>query len=73
MIYGCLYELGKNKEFYYKSGFGSKYSHIHDDAKDNCIKIFEDFVDKILNAEEEIYKDRKRHDTFSDLKNSNNA
>ncbi len=68
MIYGCLKELGHNDSVYYHSNFGTKYCHIKDDAKDHCLKIFEDFVAKIREVEENVYSERKKQDTFEALK-----
>lgn len=69
LIYGCINELGKNKEFYYHSNFGRQYSHLTSKGEQACITIFEEFVHKIIEAEEAEYQERRKRETFEALKN----
>lgn len=69
LIYGCINELGKNKDFYYQSTFGRQYSHLTPKGEQACITIFEEFVHKILEAEEAEYQARRKRETFEALKN----
>jgi len=72
LIYGCIKELGQNKDFYYHSNFSSKYSHLTQKGEQSCIPIFEEFVRKILEAEEAEYQERRKRETFDALKNDPN-
>lgn len=71
MMYGSLKELGRNQNFYYHSGFGHKYSHIRDEGRDLALSVLQDFVEKILELEERIYDERKKHDTVEALRGTN--
>ncbi len=73
MIYGCLKELGQNSKVYYHSEIGMKYSHLQEDAKENCLKILEDFVAKVREAEEALYQDRKKKDFLNEFKDENTS
>jgi len=70
LIYGCIKELGQNKEFYYHSKFGGHYDYLTEKGEEACLAIFKDFVEKVLAAEEHEYQERKKRDTFNSLKNS---
>ena len=72
LIYGCIKELGQNQDFYYHSNFGSKYSHLTQKGEKACIPIFEEFVHKVLEAEEAEYQERRKRETFDALKNDTN-
>ena len=68
MMYGCLKELGENKDLFYHSSFGRQYSHVNEKGKEPALEILEDFVFKIREIEEQAYEDRKKKDTFDALK-----
>jgi hypothetical protein len=68
MMYGCLKELGENKQLFYYSNFGKQYSHFTKLGKESVLEIMEEFVHTIQESEEQIYQDRKKQDTFDALK-----
>jgi len=68
MIYGCLRELGENKDLFYHSSFGQQYSHFHDKGKEPVLEILHDLICKIREVEEQAFEDRKKQETFDALK-----
>ena len=68
MIYGSLKELVENSSVYYHSNFGEKYSHFTEKGEKAVVAILQDFVHRILEAEEREYQERKKRDTFDALK-----
>lgn len=71
MIYGSLKELGENSSVYYHSNFGGIYSHFTEKGEKAVVAILQDYVHRILEAEEQEYQERKKRDTFDALKGSN--
>jgi len=70
LIYGCIKELGQNKNLYYQSNFGPQYGHLSDRGEKVCLVIFQDLVEKVLSAEEKEYQERRKRETFDAIKNT---
>lgn len=68
ILYGSMVEMMNNKSFFYKSSVGLKYSNWTDDGKKELEELLSSITLDILEAEEELVKDKAKEMFIEKLK-----
>jgi adenosyl cobinamide kinase/adenosyl cobinamide phosphate guanylyltransferase len=69
ILYGSIYELSQDKNLYYRSTFGGKYSHFTPEGERVIVEILTMWVDKMLDEETKSLDERAKNLVLTQLKN----
>ena len=68
VLYGGMLEMTYNREYFYRSSVGSKYSHWTDEGKKELLHLLEQTTADMLDVEEELLTDRAKDMVMNKLK-----
>ena len=68
LLYASIRELGENPKVYSNSAFGPKYSKYHEESKDICLAVLEDYIQKIITLEQKLQDERFAKKNWEALK-----
>ena len=68
VLYGGMLEMTHNREYFYRSSVGSRYSHWTEEGKKELLNLIEQTTGDMLDIEEELIKDRAKEMFIDKLK-----
>lgn len=71
ILYGSIYELAKDKRYYYHSPFGTKYSHFTKEGNDAVLELLSIWVDQMLETEKQARRHEAKDLVLKELKGEN--
>ena len=60
VLYGGMLELSHNREYFYRSSVGARYSHWTEEGRKELLNLLEQTTQDMLEVEEELIKDRAK-------------
>lgn len=68
VLYGSMLEMSHNRNYFYRSQVGTKYCHWTDEGKEELLNLLDQITGDMLEAEEEMIKDRAKEMFIDKLK-----
>lgn len=68
ILYGSIYELANDKQYFYHSPFGGKYNHFTPEGEKAVLEILTVYVEKILQEEKNSLDRRAKELVIKGLK-----
>lgn len=68
VLYGGMLEMSHNRNYFYRSSVGARYSHWTEEGKAELLNLLDQITGDMLEAEEEMIKDRAKEMFIEKLK-----
>lgn len=68
ILYGGMLEMTHNRNYFYRSSVGTRYSHWTEEGKVELLNLLDQITGDMLEAEEELIKDKAKEMFIEKLK-----